>query len=197
MRLRSYGSGVAATVTLGFVLCGCSNIDFDTSQAWFSKPLDVFGTTRGGYTFSELEETKRQQRPLTANDLVNAEGSCPPPPMAAAPQPVAPGSQIAGPPPASDTDPLLGRGVSLGMSECEIVYRAGQPNNVVIGKNPNGDRTAVLTYTSGPRPGIYRFERGQLQQMDLVQVPEPPPAAKTAKKKAAKSTKPPKKNDQT
>jgi hypothetical protein len=187
---------VAAATTLSVALCGCSNIDFDTSQA-FSRPLDVFGANRGGYTFSELEETKKQQRALTTNDLVSAQGSCPPQPMAAPQQAVAPGSQIAGPPPAPDTDPLLGRGVSLGMSECEIVYRAGQPNNVVIGKNPNGDRTAVLTFTSGPRPGIYRFERGQLWQMDLAQVSEPPPAAKTAKKKAAKSSKPPKKNDQT
>ena len=57
---------------------------------------------------------------------------------------------------------------------------------------PNGERTAVLTYNGGPRPGIYRFERGQLAEMDRVAVPAPAPLP--VKKKSAKSQK---KNDQT
>jgi hypothetical protein len=90
---------------------------------------------------------------------------------------------------------LLGGGVALGMSECDVVSRAGAPSQVQIGKNPNGDRTAVLTFTAGPRPGIYHFERGGLMTMDRVATPAAPP--QEAKKKAAKSTKPPpKKNDQ-
>jgi hypothetical protein len=70
------------------------------------------------------------------------------------------------------------------MSECEVVSRAGAPASVQIGQAPNGDRTAVLTYNSGPRPGIYRFERGHLMQLDRVDVPAPPP--QTAKKKPVK-----------
>jgi hypothetical protein len=79
----------------------------------------------------------------------------------------------------------MGEGVGLGMSECEVVYRAGAPSNVQLGQNPNGDRTAVLTFAGGPRPGIYRFERGRLMEMDRVAEPAPPPPA--VKKKPAKS----------
>lgn len=73
------------------------------------------------------------------------------------------------------------------MTECDVVYRAGTPNSVQLGKNPNGDRTAVLTYNAGPRPGIYRFERGELMQMDRVAEPAPAPAV--AKKKPVKTSK--------
>jgi len=78
---------------------------------------------------------------------------------------------------------LLGGGVALGMSECDIVNRAGAPNSVQLGNNPNGDRTAVLTFNAGPRPGIYHFERGALMEIDGV--PAPPAAPKVAKKKPA------------
>ena len=50
----------------------------DTGQAWFAKPFDISGRS-AGYTFSELSETKKDQRPITPNDLVNAGGSCPAP----------------------------------------------------------------------------------------------------------------------
>jgi len=83
---------------------------------------------------------------------------------------------------------VVAEGVGLGMTECEVVLRAGPPNSVQLGRNPNGDRTAVLSYQSGPRPGIYHFERGRLTQMDRVEVAEPPPQA--AKKKPAKTKKP-------
>ena len=87
---------------------------------------------------------------------------------------------------------MLGGGVALGMTECDVVQRAGQPSSVQLGNAPNGERTAVLTYNGGPRPGIYRFERGQLAEMDRVAVPAPAP--QPVKKKSAKSQK---KNDQT
>ncbi len=61
------------------------------------------------------------------------------------------------------------------MSKCRCVFRAGQPSSVQIGNTPYGDRTAVLTYRSGPRPGIYRFLRGSLTSMDRVAEQPPPP----------------------
>ncbi len=164
---------------MAVVLGGCARVDFDAG-GWFQKRLDIFGR-KGGYTYSELGEAKKQQRPITPNDLVDANGACPPP---AAPQaaPAAGGPGAAAPAPAPDS--LMGGGIAVGMTECEVVARAGAPNSVQLGKNPNGDRTAVLTFNAGPRPGIYHFERGQL--MDMDRVPEPPPVAK---KKPAKSTK--------
>ena len=58
--------------------------------------------------------------------------------------------------------PVLG-GVALGMSECEVVRRAGLPGNVDIGVGDQGSRKVVLTYLSGPWPGIYTFSAGRLK----------------------------------
>ena len=155
-------SGTLAVLTIAVTLAGCANPDvFDNTERVFSKPFDWTGT-KGGYTFSELKDANDNLRPVTANDLVGANGACPPAPVAAAPAP----SPVAGQPGAISADsaaaPPLGGSIALGMTECEVVYRAGAPSSVQFGSNPNGDRTAVLTYDGGPRPGIYRFERGRL-----------------------------------
>jgi hypothetical protein len=199
--VRSNCWGAAAALTAAIALAGCANVDFDIRQAWFAKPLDVTGR-RSGYTFSELTETKQAQKPITANDLVDANGACPAQADASAqaaaglanpptnPAGVAPGTSASGAAPAPAPDAassLLGGGISLGMSECDVVARAGAPSNVQIGKNQDGDRTAVLTFRSGPRPGIYRFEGGALMEMDRVAEQAPP--LQMAKKKAAKSPK--------
>ena len=178
----------AALAGLAGCLAGCG---IDPTQPWFAKPFDVSGRS-AGYSFSELSETKKERRALTANDYVNANGSCPAPIAAApaAPPPAAQGAPGAAPSaPAADASSLLGSGLALGMSECDVVDRAGAPSSVQIGSLPNGDRTAVLTFEGGPRPGIYRFVRGGLTEMDAVAPPPaPPPVAKkkpaTAKKSA-------------
>jgi hypothetical protein len=188
---RSRHAGVIAALTVTGALCGCANLDLD-SGGWFSRPLDLTGR-KGGYTYSELQET-RKVRGVTANDLVNTNGSCPPP-LAATPAPTAAGAP--GPLPAAAADPgsKLGEPIALGMTECEVVYRAGAPNAVQVGAKPNGDRTALLTFSSGPRPGIYRFEAGRLMEMNRVAEPPPPPPT-AAKKKPAKPAKAQQKNDQ-
>ena len=168
---------------LAVALSGCANpAVFDSNERWFSRPFDWSGRN-GGYTYSELQEANNSKRPGTANDLVDANGACPPAPApaAAAPAPTAAGARGATPA-ALDAPSLLGEGIALGMTECEVVYRAGAPSSVQLGNNPNGDRTAVLTFGSGPRPGIYRFERGRLMDMDRVDVPAPAPASKVAKR---------------
>jgi hypothetical protein len=164
--LGSIRSGVLAALTMAGVLGGCADVGWDVGTL-FRKPVDVAGRS-AGYTYSDLQES-RQSRPVSDSDLVDANGSCP----AAA----APGSDAS----------ASSEGVGLGMTECEVVARAGPPNNVQLGRNPNGDRTAVISYQSGPRPGIYHFERGRLTQMDRVEVAPPPPQAK---KKPAKTKKP-------
>jgi hypothetical protein len=173
---------IAGALAVALALGGCANVDFENKDAWFSKPFQVVSRS-GGYTFSDLQETKERARSITANDLVAANGSCPPPRAVQQAPAAAAANQPGSAPAATDTDPLLGGGIALGMSECDVVFRAGAPNAVQIGKNPNGDRTAVLTFNSGPRPGIYHFEAGALMEVERVQTAP----AQTAKKKPASS----------
>jgi hypothetical protein len=180
--LGSFRSGALVPLAMAMALSDCGS-DIGWDSGWFRKPMDVFGHN-SGYTYSDLKEASLS-RSITDNDLVDASGNCPPP---AAPQQAQPAAAASPAPPAPSDASLLGGGVGLGMSECEVVYRAGHPTSVEIGKNPNGDRTAVLTYLSGPRPGIYRFGRGRLMELDRVAEPAPPPQA--IKKKPAKTKKP-------
>lgn len=185
MEFRANDICIVGALAGALALGACANVDAENKDAWFAKPFQ-FVSRAGGYTFSELQESRERTRPITANDLVAANGSCPPPPAvqqapvaAAAAAPNQPG----GAPPAADTGSLLGGGIALGMSECDVVFRAGAPSAVQIGKNPNGDRTAVLTFNSGPRTGIYHFQAGALTEVEQAQTA--PAAVQTAKKKPA------------
>lgn len=194
MQVRSNRSGVLAALSLALALAGCANADvFDNNEHWFSRPFDFAGRN-AGYKFSELQETKAARGSVGANEMVDASGACPamPAPNAAVAPPPAE-SQGVTPAPAGSAEqsPLLGGAVALGMTECEVVYRAGAPANVQIGTNPNGERSVVLTYNGGPRPGIYRFEAGRLMDMDRVEVAEPKPAKKKPKVAIKKKPAPP------
>ena len=68
---------------------------------------------------------------------------------------------------------LLG-GIALGMTECQAVRRGGQPSSVSIGAGKGGARKVVITYLSGPWPGIYTFYSGRLKLVDAAPVPEKP-----------------------
>jgi hypothetical protein len=161
---------------------GCA----DDTARWFAGPSPF--NPKGGYTYSSLGEA-RQDRPVTQNDLIDANGACPNY-VAAAPNASANSSE--GGPPSPDTAALLSGGVALGMSECDVVTRLGQPTAVNPGRNPNGSRSLVLTYQTGPRPGIYRFEGGRLSEMDRVEAPPTTPEKKTTRKKPATSSEQPK-----
>jgi len=186
---------IALPATLGTMvaLCGCSS--FDTGADWFPKPIDPFGI-RGGYTFSDLGDARREHK-ITANDLVDNNGNCSRPVAGSVPAPAAQDNTGAS---GNDAAALLGAGVAIGMSECDVVQRLGQPNSVNLGTNPNGLRGAVLTYSGGSRPGVYRFEGGRLTEMDRVETPPPqaeqkPPAKKKiVKKKPAAPEQPAKSN---
>jgi hypothetical protein len=186
---RSHRLSALAALAAAAVLSGCGA--FDSNEKWFAKPFDISGRS-AGYSFSELSETKKQQRPITANDLVNAAGACPAQatPVAAGPPapPPAPAAAAAPGAAAGDASTLLvGSGIALGMSECEVVSRAGQPSSVQIGSLPNGDRMATLSFAAGPRAGVYHFVRGALTEMDAVAAP--PAAPQVAKKKPVKAKK--------
>lgn len=200
MFVASKCSATLAALTMAVTLCGCGNPNFDTTGTWFSRPIDLFGS-RTGYTYSNLSDA-RQDRPITANDLIDANGACPATaaPTAPAPQQAPATNAGASPVPAGDLASMLGGGVAIGMSECEVVARLGPPTAVNLGKNPNGYRSAVLTFKGGPRPGIYRFDAGRLTEMDRVEVPPPPPepvTKKVAKKKPVKTQEPAKSDNKT
>jgi hypothetical protein len=179
VEFRANDIWVVGALSGALALGACANVDVENKDAWFSRPFQ-FVSRGSGYTFSELQESKDRTRPVTANDLVAANGSCPPPPAV---QQAPAANQPGGVPAATDTSTLLGGGIALGMSECDVVFRAGAPNAVQIGKNPNGDRTAVLTFSSGPRSGVYHFQAGALMEVERTQTA--PAAPQTAKKKPA------------
>jgi hypothetical protein len=115
-------------------------------------------------------------RAITAGDMVNGEGQC---------AALEPSAASAGAEPAATPTPPPGT-ASLGMTECEVVRRVGQPLRVEIGNDDRTERTVVVTYLQGARPGIYRFRAGRL--VSIERAPEQP-AAKPEKKpqKPAKS----------
>src|SRR5258705_8534134 len=122
-------------------------------------------------------------RAVTAADLVSADGQCA---MTSAD----------GPPPTpaeggSDAQPaLVSGGIALQMTECDVVRRAGAPEQLQVGADARGERSVVITYTRGPRPGIYRFAAGRLTSVERA--PEAPgakaaPKAKPSSKKAPRT----------
>ena len=68
--------------------------------------------------------------------------------------------------------------VALGHTECDVVRGIGAPDNVNLSNNPRGDRVAVVTYSRGPRAGIYTFTAGRLTSIErgAEPVPRSPPS---------------------
>jgi hypothetical protein len=182
--LARSNSAIAVVVTsVALSLAGCD----DTAQ-WFAKPLNPFNRP-SGYTYSSLGDP-RVDRPITANDLVDANGACPNYTAPALPPPPAAASPGEGAQPPQDGTALFVGGIALGMSECDVVSRLGQATAVNFGTGAYGSRNVVLTYNAGPRPGIYRFNNGRLSEMDRVDAPPPTVEKKAAKKKPAKPADP-------
>ena len=85
--------------------------------------------------------------------------------------------------------PATSGGIALGMTECQAVQRAGTPSNVAISTDEKGERKVVLTYLSGPWPGIYTFAGGRLNVVERAPVqPKPEKTKKTPKKKPSANT---------
>ncbi len=184
----SNSAAAMAALTIALCLGGCAG---DTSTV-FSRPFNALNNNLN-YTYSSLNEAT-QNRPIAANDLVDANGGCPRYVAPAAQLPAA-GADAAAQP---DQGSPFGAGVALGMSECEVVSRLGQPTAVNIGRTPNGLRSVALTFKGGPRPGLYRFEDGRLSEMDRVELPpapQQPQKKKAAKKKPGADTAAPQKTD--
>src|SRR5262249_43683754 len=119
-------------------------------------------------------------RPVTAEDLVSAEGACPG--MAAAGAPTNANASSDGPAP----PPVATGTVAVGHTECDVVRAIGAPSSVNISQNPRGERVAVVNFSQGQRAGIYTFTGGRLTSIERGAEPvAEPKAAKPKKKKPA------------
>jgi len=122
-------------------------------------------------------------KPVTAEDLVSADGACPG--MAAANVPTNANASSDGA--AAAPAPAATGTVALGHTECDVVRGIGAPNGVDISRSPRGDRVAVINFSQGARAGIYTFTAGRLTSVERGAEPvaAEPKAAKPKKKKPA------------
>jgi hypothetical protein len=85
--------------------------------------------------------------------------------------------------PAGDTGGLLG-GVSLQMTECEVVNRLGPPDNTDFDVDGRRERMVTLTYAGGARPGVYTFTEGRLNSIGRGPQVEPDKQKRAPAKKS-------------
>jgi hypothetical protein len=172
-----------ALLLLGPLMAGCSSASnmFQSGSDLLSKDAEWF--SRSGRLFIRNVSIETlpltPDKPVTAEDLVSADGGCPG--MA---------------PPGSDanalTDGAAGapapstRGsVALGHTECDVVRGIGAPDSVNLSNNARGDRVAVVNYSRGQRAGIYTFTAGRLSSIERGAEPAPLPRTAKPKKKPA------------
>ena len=158
---------VVAVAGLATALAACA-VDLNLSDLNLGNKISNLGTStlsfQGGRDFS--------LRPITQEDLVGPQGQCSGSPGPSMSTVDADGQSATAP-------ALMTSGIALQMTECEVVQRAGGPEGIEFGSE-GGERSVVLTYTRGARPGIYRFAGGRLYSIERA--PEPPDAAKPQKK---------------
>jgi hypothetical protein len=164
--------------------CGATASDIFSSDL-LSKDADWF--SRSGRLFIKNVSIDTPpltpDKPVTAEDLVSAEGACPG--MAAnVPTNANASTDVT---PAAVPAPAATGTVALGHTECDVVRGIGAPTSVNISRNERGDRVAVVNFTQGARAGIYTFTAGRLTSIERGADPvvEPKVAKPKKKKKAA------------
>jgi len=186
---RIWRTNVSAAAALAITLAACS-----LDSGLFSKSDPKTDAT---FALNQAPKGEDRHRAIRPDDLIDANGRCAGEATAAAPQALnftagpqsgpAPGSPA--PPAASGGAPAVRTGVGLGMTECEVVRTLGHTDRIEISTNERGLRSVTLTYLTGERPGIYRFEAGRLDSLERVD--EPPAAPKAVKPKKAVKKQPP------
>jgi hypothetical protein len=171
-----------ALLVLAPAIAGCSGASnmfssdlLSKDTEWFSRPGRLFISN-----VSIDAPPLTPNKPITADDLVSAEGACPgmaPPAGPAGANALTEGA--AGSPPPTTTGT-----VALGHTECDVVRGIGAPASVNISNNARGDRVAVVNYVQGQRAGIYTFTAGRLTSIEGS--PQAPVVPKVAKPKAKK-----------
>ena len=164
------------------LIAGCSSTSDIFSSDLLSKDAEWF--SRSGRLFIKNVSIETPpltpNKPVSAEDLVTAEGFCPgmaPPGGAADANALTNGAAAAPAAPTSGT-------VALGHTECDVVRGIGAPDSVNLSSNPRGDRVAVINYSRGQRAGIYTFTAGRLTSIEgVAPVAQPKVARPKAKKK--------------
>jgi hypothetical protein len=172
---RLYRNGLIALLALAPALAGCSgSLDQMTTEL---KDAQWFGRSGRAFIRSVSIDAPplTPERPVTAEDLVSAEGAC---------------SGMAQPANAladtTNAPPATGGTVALLHTECDVIRGIGAPDSVNISTAPGGGRVAVVTYSRGPRAGIYTFTSGRLSSVEAG--PDQPAQPKAAKPKAKKKS---------
>jgi hypothetical protein len=164
---------ISAVIASGLMLAACNSAP---NWAELRTPqLDAYVPTDANQYRAPASGTSR---PVTARDLVDAQGLC----AGAAGTEASAGQGGA-------ASRLSGKGVGLGMTECEVVATIGQAQSVNA-DGAAGERVVTMTYSSGERPGVYRFVAGRLVTMERgaeAYASAPPPQKKPPAKKPAPS----------
>jgi hypothetical protein len=129
-----------ALVLFAPILAGCGATSSDIfSSDLLSKDAEWF--SRSGRLFIKNVSIDTPpltpDRPVTAADLVSADGACPG--IAAAGVPANANASSDG----SAVAPSTTGNVALGHTECDVVRGIGAPDSVNISNNERGDRVAV------------------------------------------------------
>jgi hypothetical protein len=174
---------VLALLALAPMLAGCGATASDIfSSDLLSKDAEWF--SRSGRLFIKNVSIDTPpltpDKPVTAQDLVSADGACPGMAAANAPTNANASSDGVAAPAATGT-------VALGHTECDVVRGIGAPDAVNISSSPRGERVAVINFSQGPRAGIYTFTAGRLTSVERGAEPvaAPKTVAKPKKKKPA------------
>lgn len=168
-----------ALLVLAPLVTGCAGASdvFTRDAEWFSGPTRLFIRNIQAPPLSP-------NKPVTAEDLVTAEGYCPGMEPAAG-GPANANAAAADAAAGGPVVPTTTGTVALGHTECDVVRGIGAPASVNLSSNPGGERVAVVTYLQGQRAGIYTFTAGRLNSIERSPQAEAP-APKTAKSKAKK-----------
>jgi hypothetical protein len=159
-------------------MAGCStSTDLLSKDAdWFSRPGRMFIRNVSIETAPLTPD-----KPITPDDLISADGQCP---GMAPPGAPADANALSDGAAAAPTSSRPGA-VALLHTECDVTRGIGAaPDNVNLSTDAGGRRVALLTYTHGPRAGIYTFTSGRLTSVERG--PEPVGQPKMAKPKPKK-----------
>jgi hypothetical protein len=163
------------------LVAGCSGASDMFSSDLLSKDAEWF--SRSGRLFIKNVSIETPpltpNKPITADDLVSAEGYCAGMAPPGGSNAMAEGTAASPPPTTTGT-------VALGHTECDVVRGIGAPGSVNLSNNQRGDRVAVISYMQGQRAGIYTFTSGRLTSIERAPgaVVQPKPA-RSKKKPAA------------